>query len=573
MKPIRAWIQFYSLILLIFISAAPSYTNAAEKTQGRPKLVLLLVIDQFRADYLTRFEKHFIPAHQGPTVGGFRYLMNEGAYFPLAEYDMLQCMTGPGHATLLSGAYPYQMGIPLNYWFDRETNKPMYCVSDKDSPVITGELSKSDGDAKEITGLSPKNFFSTTVGDELKNTGRPTKVVSIALKDRAAILMGGHRADIATWFDPKRFEWVSSRFYFPDGKLPSLLTQANAQLKKRLGEKYTWTAKGTGTGLSDSTVVPGEAGRNRRIGITFPHEVIIKGSEPLGTPFGVEITTELAANALDAYQLGKTDGATDILAVSLSTHDYLAHAFGPNSRQLEEITLYEDRAISKLLNAVSRKIPGGLKNVTVVLTADHGGPNHPIYLKNNRIDAGYINSKNLVDSLNSELEKKFGKAPGFSGTSQNWIVFQHDFNFYYTPGISSKSTAERAQIDAFSKDMLLKQPGVAYVFTPQDVTDRKLPPETFEKKILRTFVPSRNGDLILIPKPNWMLGEDTVDHLTGYSYDRYVPLIFTGYGIQAGKKTTVPHIVDIAPTLSWLLGTTPPTLSEGRVISEALKGK
>lgn len=568
MKPIRSW--FWSLCsLLLFTSAFAQYTVAGEIIQKRPNLILLLVIDQFRPDYLTRFENHFTSARKGSEVGGFRYLMSEGAHFPLAEYDMLQCMTGPGHATLLSGAHPYQMGIPLNYWFDRENGKPQYCVSDNDSPIVASSAS----DEKDSNGLSPKNFRSTTVGDELKNSGRASKVVSIALKDRASILMGGHRADLATWFDPKRFEWVSSRFYFPDGKLPLWLTKANAKLKKRFGEKYTWTATGTGSGLSDPTTHPAENPKNRRIGASFPHETTLKGSEPLSTPFGVEITTDLTVQALDAYALGKTKGATDILAVSLSTHDYVAHSFGPNSREIEEMTLYEDRAISKLLNAVNKKIPGGLKNVTIVFTADHGGPNSPEYLKKNRIDAGYFDHKKMVETLNSELEKKFGKAPELAGAPQSWIAFQNDFNFYYTSGISTKSQTERVQMDALVKSLLKKLPGTSEVITAQDVADRKLPPEALEKRILRTFIPSRNGDFILIPKPNWMLVDDTVDHVTGYSYDRYVPLIFAGFGIQPGKKTTVPHIVDIAPTLSWILGTMPPTLSEGRVISEALRGK
>jgi hypothetical protein len=185
-----------------------------ESFLSRPKLTLVLVIDQFRADYLTRFASRFLPSSgKNGEVGGFKYLMSKGAYFPQAKYDVLENMTCPGHATILTGSYPYLSGIVLNEWYDRSLGRMIYCVDDGDSPLVGSDLKGAE------SGVSPKNLVGTTVGDELKNSGRPSKIISIALKDRAAILLGGHRADLAVWLS-SNYRWVSSRYYVKDKELP-----------------------------------------------------------------------------------------------------------------------------------------------------------------------------------------------------------------------------------------------------------------------------------------------------------------------------------------------------------------
>jgi hypothetical protein len=211
----------FLMLVLIFSDVSFAGVLPLAQYRKRPKLVLVLVIDQFRADYLTRFESRFLPAEKGGTVGGFQYLMSKGAYFPFGQYDLLQNMTGPGHATILTGAYPYLSGISLNYWFDSTKNEKVYCAQDDGSKTIEVVPPSAN------VGTSPKNLLGTTVGDELKNAGFPSRVFSVALKDRAAIFMGGHRADAAFWFDSGLYQWASSQFYFPKGKLPDWIKHSN----------------------------------------------------------------------------------------------------------------------------------------------------------------------------------------------------------------------------------------------------------------------------------------------------------------------------------------------------------
>jgi hypothetical protein len=269
--------------------------------EKRPKLVLLIVFDQMRADYLTRFTSRFLPAVQANRApGGFRWFMEKGTFYPQAEYELLHSMTGPGHATLLSGSYPYQMGISGNYWFDREAGRSVYCVSDPASSIVgAGE------EGSKLPGMSPKNFLGTTVGDELKNSGRSSRVVTLALKDRAAILMGGYRADLALWYEPKSGSWVSSRHYLKEGGLPSWVSGLNQRLLQEKGQPFVWGGSGKPTGFSS----------NDSLKTNWKKEEKRGSKESLGSPYGVQITVDAALSAVKELGLGKGPD-TDLLAVS-----------------------------------------------------------------------------------------------------------------------------------------------------------------------------------------------------------------------------------------------------------------
>ncbi|MGZ3687882.1 MAG: alkaline phosphatase family protein, partial [Bdellovibrionota bacterium] len=359
LKPHPCWAALAAILLTNLTYAAPRPAAHAAGGAGtpRPKLIFMIVIDQFRADYLTRFEKRFLPPRsQGGDVGGFRYLMTQGAYYPFAQYDLLQSMTCPGHATVLTGAYPYQAGIPANDWFDPETLQRVYCAEDPTQATVGAETTDPH------LGTSPKNLIADTVGDELKNAGIPSRVVTVALKDRAAIMMGGHRADLALWMDPGSHHWVSSKFYLPDGKLPGWVVHLNETLDQHKGEAITWDYPGPGSGLSTEKY--------------FPHKADFGTRESMAMPLGVDLTETAAERAFEAFKLGQGAG-TDLFAVSFSSHDYVGHQFGPNSREMEEMTVAEDFAISQLLNMVREKVPGGLKNTVVILTGDHGIPPIP----------------------------------------------------------------------------------------------------------------------------------------------------------------------------------------------------
>lgn len=532
-----------SVVISIFFIFTQAWAGPISTQQflKKPKLVLLLVVDQFRADYLTRFEKRFLPARRGELIGGYRYLMEQGAYFPFAQYDVLQCMTGPGHAMILSGTYPYQTGIALNTWFDRTTQKPRYCVEDSSQEIVG-----LDPSLKQSLGMSPKSFKVETLGDVLKNSGYSSQVVSIALKDRAAILMGGHRADLALWLDPETFSWVSSRFYLPQGRLPRWVVALDQELSRRKGSTYTWKSSAQHSGLT--------------LGQPFTHQTLVGTKESLSLPLGIEITIQAAKRAIDEFKLGR-GRSTDLLAVSFSSHDYLGHLYGPNTLELEEMTVAEDREIAQLLNYVRRRMPGGLKDVLIVLTADHGIPPSSSWLKSQRIDAGKIDADELIQRLEQRLTKEFGSPQG-----GKWIAYQSDLNFYFAS--HAVKDVKISELERVAKAELSETPGQAFVFSRGDYERRTLPPGIFNRTILKSYIPERSGDLMMIPKPFYMVEGDPVSHMTHYSYDRTVPLIFTGLRVKPGVYSTAADVVDIAPTLSFILGIIAPAAAEGRILSE-----
>jgi predicted AlkP superfamily pyrophosphatase or phosphodiesterase len=554
----------FTLGLLSFLIFSGSPLNAvplkASFYKDRPKLVLVVVFDQFRADYLTRFQSRFGAAKKaGGEVGGFQYLMNQGAYFPQAKYDLLQNMTGPGHSIILSGSYPYQSGVALNNWFDSESNQSVYCAEDGSHKTVQAAADDAH------LGTSPKNFTGTTLGDELKNSGADSRVVSIALKDRSAIFMGGHRADLALWMDSKGMRWVSSNFYLPNGIVPDWITELNQKIAEQKGTKLQWNVEGKATGLSlsDPKATPDKKTKEG-FGLSFPHTYQAGTPTSLATPYGLDLTESAVENAFRQFQLG-THKNTDLLAVSFSSHDYMGHQFGPNSLEMEEMTVAEDKVLAKLLNFVQKNVPGGLKNVTIVLTADHGIPPSPDWLKENRIPAGRLDEKKLLEAVNQALDKRLGEAG-----KEKWISAMKEGNFYLNPKALLHKKVERSVAEEETKSFLRTQDWVFQVFSLSDYRARRLPPGTLERQILKSYYPGRSGDVVAIPKPFYMMGEDTVSHQTGFNYDRTVPLIFAGPHFQSGIYASSAEIVDIAPTLSFVLGVLPPALSEGKILHDIL---
>lgn len=529
----------------------------------KPKLAVVLVFDQFRADYLTRFESRFLPAKgKNGMVGGFKYLMENGAYFPLAEHSNFQNMTCPGHAAILTGSYPYQNGITINDWYDNESQSPVYCVEDAKAPLVG--IPTKDVRA----GRSPRLMSGTTVGDELKNGGWKSKVAAVALKDRAAILLGGHRADLALWFDLDSFQWVSSRFYLRDGKLPAWVDKLNLNVAADKNKLIKWTALGLGTGRSEDGNVSVEKKFSESIGANFPHETKIGTEESLLFPYGVEKTFDAAIAAQAGMKLGSGPD-TDVLAVSISTHDFVGHVYGPNSREIEELTIAEDQQVARFLNYLNKAIPGGLKQTLVIMTADHGAGPVPALLNANGIDAGVLDDAEIAKDLNQMLEKKYKSPP-----SGNWVTAVHDLNIY----LNTSAVSERKlDVNGMANDIVehlstsKKWKGIAFAFSSEDVRNRRLPTGIHERSILNSYVKGRSGDVVAMPKPFYIVGKNAATHFTDYSYDRYVPLIFLGERFKKGIYRKKTEIVDIAPTLAQILGTIPPSGSEGRVLDEILK--
>lgn len=521
----------------------------------KPKLILVISIDQFRGDYLQKFQSLFLPA-DGNKVGGLNYLMKKGAYFSHAEHGLLQNMTCPGHATILTGAFAYQMGIPNNDWYNADTQEWMYCAEDRAHKTIGANPSDPH------VGTSPKNLKTTTFGDELKNAFEDSRVVSLALKDRSSIMLGGHRADIAIWFDAESFQWVSSSYYLKS-ELPVWISDINKGLKAKIGDKLVWDKK-LDKKINSNSFVP-ESKYTKDMNHAFTHQTSLGGISTLMFPIGIDLPVELAEKAIQNYKLGQRN-STDVLAISFSNHDYVGHTFGPESDEIKETTVLEDRALARLFNFVKEKV--GLDNTWIVLTADHGVAGNPKVLSSLKIPSGYLDHAPFLEEINKYLDAKYGKP------STSWMFKPVDLNFFFNRKVLEEKKLDlvkvRAEVARHLANNKMKFKGIAHIFSGSDVRRRTLPPGQFEKQILRTYFEGRSGDIVIIQEPNFILAHGATTHMSGYSYDRYVPVIFAGKPFKSGVFPG-GEVVDIAPTLSFLMGIIPPASSEGKILKEALK--
>jgi len=498
----------FLLFVLISFSLVNAQALTIEKFNKRPKLVVVMVIDQFRADYLTKYQKEFMPVGSKSEVGGFNYLMKKGAYFPFAEYDVLECMTCPGHAMISTGSHPYFTGISLNDWVDVSTKKKTYCVDDAEF------------------GVSPKRLKTSTFGDELKNISEASKVVTVALKDRSAVMLGGHRADVAVWMDTDQFKWETSGYYRKD--LPTWAQAVNESLAK--------------TGVQKK--------ENKE-----------KSVKEMISPMGAQWTREIAEAALKGENLGK-NGRTDVLALSFSSHDMAGHQFGPNSPELKTMTLAEDKEISKLLTMIKKHM-GSLDDVIIALTADHGVAPAVEVAQASKLDAGRIDSLAMYKKIYEKLDEKFGKP------SKEWIMGGLSFNYYLNPEALKDRKVSSELVQAAVKEVMLTWPGVAAVATRAEIEKNILPQGELGQQLMRQYIPQNNGDIILIPKPYYIAKTEAapVNHMTGYAYDRTVPLIIAGPNIKPAVYSN-GKVIDLAPTLTFIMGALPPATVTGRVLNE-----
>ena len=485
--------------------------------EQRPKLVVVLVIDQFRADYLTQFEKEFLPAHQGSKMGGFRFLMQDGAYFPFAEYPAFQCMTCSGHAMLLTGAPPAANGIPMNEWFDREAKKIIYCAEDE-----KGEL-------------TPMRLKTSTVGDELKLVHPKSKAVSLALKDRAAMMLAGHSADIVVWFDRSSLSWKSSAYY---KELPKYVEEFNKNMLQEKGKSEVFSSPG----------------------FSFKTELMSKDSFSYG--YGTRLTLQLAKEFLQKEDLGHHEDP-DILTISLSNHDFLGHEYGFGSRQMHYLTIEEDRQLSDFINAVKGHMKG-LDEVVFVLSADHGIAPAVDKAVNQGLAAGKIDLEKLQSKMQKDLDEAFGVV---SKKTRLWISGEKYFHYYVNPDALKEKRISLADALRVMKKSAASTPGVLLSFGRDDFDKGVWPAGLIGEQLKSQYNPTLSGDLVVIPAPFYMdVDSNHVTHITGYSYDRQVPLIITGRNVVPGVYTDFASVLDLAPTLSFILGTVAPASSQGHIL-------
>jgi predicted AlkP superfamily pyrophosphatase or phosphodiesterase len=549
-------------IAVVFLLVLVSVAGAAPV---RPRLVVLISIDQFRADYQTRFYDLFLPPVGKAGVGGFRYLMERGAYHTDSHHDHYPLVTAVGHSIHMTGAPPYKTGIVGNEWFDRDLNAERYCVSDTQSPLVGA----ADPDGK--LGISPATLRVSTVGDELKMaTGGQAKVWGVSLKDRAAVLMAGRLADGVLWFDDETGAWITSRFYRKDGTLPKWVADWNAAKKIDPFFGKAWDLSVPPEALK-RLWAPGNEFVSARngLGTAFPHPVTGGLQQPgpafyaafTNTPFANRYVLDTAEEIVRQERLGQ-DATPDILVINLASNDYIGHAFGPDSAEVLDVTVRTDKELSRFFNFLGKTVPGGLQSVTIVVTADHGVAPIAGAMQKAGFPAGAIQLNK--DVVQKALEAKLG--PG------DWVQAVVETNVYLNRQALAAKGIDPAQAEAAAAEAIRKVPGIYAAYTRAQLLDGRMLDNDIAQRVVRSFHPKVSGDVIVVPDPFWVPGRLTgTTHGSPYAYDTSVPLLLAGAGIKPGRYTQRVSTLDIAPTLSDLLGILQPSGCEGHILSPALK--
>src|ERR1700687_3170318 len=539
-------------------AAAPK----ASPAPARPKLVVLLVVDQMRGDYVDKF--------LGQWTGGLRRLVEEGAWFRDAAFPYAATETCVGHATISTGAFPATHGMVANAWWDRKDQKMVTCTADPDPSVKnTGYAGATPKGADTAWRMAVPSF-----AEELKfQTSGATRIVTFSLKARAALTMAGHKAEAATWFDGGA--WVTSS---PYGTLPFIEEQAKSHpAKADFGKTWSLSLPESAYWYAEKALgaVPPDGWD-----LAFPHP--LRGKTGVGeadgafyeqwasSPYADTALTELAEKAVDALNLGKAAG-TDFLAVSYSSVDYVGHEFGPRSREIQDILIRLDKDLGNLFAHLDKKVGRG--NYVVALSADHGVVPIPEDMQKTGADAGVLHLPELQERIEKAVEPFNYAKPAVARISGSDI--------YFAPGVYDKLQQDRAALQAVL-DAALAQPGVAAIYRAEELRDRPATPQSSNQSpahraFANSYFPGRSGDLFILPKPYWLLDGTPIGkqrsygtgHGVPYNYDQHVPVLLMGFGIARGEYFQATTPANIAPTLAALCGI---TLSsrDGRVLVEAL---
>jgi predicted AlkP superfamily pyrophosphatase or phosphodiesterase len=551
---------------------------ASGAARAKPRLVLLIAVDQFRYDYLERFGGLF-------AENGIRRLLREGASWSDANYDHIPTETAPGHATMLTGAWPSETGIIANDWFDRATGNRVNNVEDTSVKRLGG------GDRDPIS--SPRNLLASTLGDELKlATNRRSRVVGVSVKNRAAILPSGRMADGAFWYSSQTGEFVSSSYYFDD--LPEWVKGFNAEKRAAAMCGKTWErlrAAADYEKLAGRDKAPWENGDGRTpyvlptAGKTlyeFPHVIPDKPEAPSAacydavtyTPYSNDLLVEFAERAITnpAAPLGD-DADTDVLTVSFSANDIVGHRFGPYSQELMDITLRVDRQIGELLDFVDARVGRG--NTVVVFTADHGVAPSPEHASEMRLPGERVMASKVMTAV-CERVRTYFKKPGDCDkdkTAGYGLTFSNG-QIYFDRKALEGDNVRAEEMERVVGEAALTVQGVARYFTRTQLLNNEVSTaDAVARRALHGYNARRSGDVWLVSEPFKYLADyvTVATHGAPYSYDTHVPLIIMGGGVAPGRYKSPASPADIAPTLATLLGVQPPSSAVGRVLTEALR--
>ncbi|HKY41472.1 MAG TPA: alkaline phosphatase family protein [Pyrinomonadaceae bacterium] len=560
-------------LLLVLAAVSVGQRRAPSSEQNRPRLVLLIVVDQFRYDYLDRFGDLFV-------ANGLRRLMREGASWSQSNYDHMPTYTAPGHATMMTGAYPAESGIIGNEWLDRPSGFRITSVADATTKLL--------GDNPNANGASPHRLIGSTVGDELRlATNGRSKVVGVSIKDRSAILPAGRNANAAYWLSTATGHMVSSTYYFKE--LPGWVTAFNnaKPADKYFGAKWERLlpeneyVKRAGPDTPSWETVAGTTGDTN----AFPHTITGGAKWPERSfyvhldhsPFVNELLLSFAQQAIINEQLGQDDD-TDVLTVSFSGNDYVGHRFGPYSHEAMDVVLRTDRQIAALLDFVNTRV--GLSNTLIAFTADHGVSPIPEQAQELGLGGARLKLVDLFATINKAISTRYnpqGKSP--DPTADYLVKWNEGGTAFINGNLYFNYDALRrdgVSVEEFSQVVVaaaLTFPGVARAFSRvQLLRGATSITDPIERRVLHGFYPARSGDVVIVAEPFKYLGDGiTATHGSAYSYDTHVPTIIMGAGVNAGRYFEPATPADIAPTLSALLRITPPTNATGRVLIEAVR--
>jgi len=535
------------LFLLGFQSYAQKTTVKPSNSQlQRPKLVVGIMVDQMRWDYLYRYYSRYSPN------GGFRRLLNQGFSCENTFIPYMPTITACGHTSVYTGSVPAIHGITGNAWWDYEKNRTVYCSEDKTVKTV--------GSTSTAGEMSPRNNQGTTICDELKlATNFRSKVIGIAIKDRGGILPAGHSANAAYWYDGSKGSWITSTYYM--NELPQWVKNFND--KKVVDEFYQ---NGWNTMYPIATYVQSTKDENeyeaKPLGADqkgFPYDLKRFAGKNYGsissTPFGNTMTMMMAKDAISNEEMGK-DSITDFLAVSFSSPDYVGHSFGPNSIEAEDTYLRLDKDLGELFDYLDKMVGKG--QYLTFLTADHGVAHVPGFMTENKLPGGAVDDNKMVEDLNKQLKEKYGKGGVVLGAYNYQISLNH--TLIDTAKLDRSAIVE--DIIAFVKNIK----GVDRVFEISKLMDQPMNADV-KNRLANGWHPKRSGDIQIVFAPGWIDGGKTgTTHGLWNPYDSHIPLVWYGWGIKQGKSNQEVYMTDIAATLAALLHIQMPSGSIGKPI-------